>query len=330
LVFSRNQYLKPTVLDLYSLVVDMEKMLHRLIGEDVELSTTLKSDRVRVKADPGQLEQVVLNLVVNARDAMPDGGKVTIEVEEICVDKAYCAFFPEARPGRFICLAVTDTGVGMDKETAEHAFEPFFTTKEHGSGLGLAVVYGIVRQHEGWIHVYSEPGHGTTFRVYLPASSAEAAPATQPGEARENLRGQGQDILLVEDEEQVRSFATKTLTRNGYKVTPAATASEAWHVFESRDGRFDLVFSDVILPDQSGLQLVSRILEHSPSLPVLMSSGYTDHKSHWSTIRERGIPFLPKPYAVARLLRAVKTVLDGQAEASMDREPTRERAQIDG
>ncbi len=317
LAFSRRQALQPQVLDLNATVADMKKMLRRLIGEDIELVTVLEPERWTVKADPGQLEQVIMNLTVNARDAMPQGGRLTIKTENVTLDQDYCQLIPEARPGRFVCLSVEDTGAGMDKETIQHIFEPFFTTKgEEGTGLGLAVVYGIVRQHEGWINVYSEPGRGSTFRVYLPTFSIE--PEEDEIEemiSLQELQGRGQRILVVEDEAGVRAFARRALVENGYVVFEAASAEEAVAIFEREEGDFHLVFSDVVLPDAVGLQLVDHLLSLKPALRVLLSSGYADRKSQWPLICERGFPFLQKPYASAALLQTIREAIEpGQEE----------------
>lgn len=217
-----------------------------------------------------------------------------------------------ACPGRFVRLSVEDTGVGMDQDTMEHIFEPFFSAKEvgKGTGLGLSVVYGIVQEHRGWINVYSEPGRGTTFRIYLPASSVRSEEEIEETISLEALQGEGERILLVEDEEPVRVFARRVLRENGYEVVEASGVQEALEVFEREQGRVDLVFSDVVLPDQTGLQLVDQLLSRNPELRVLMSSGYTDGKSEWPVIRERGFRFVQKPYAVVDLLRAVREVIE--------------------
>jgi len=312
LAFSRKQVLQPEVLDLNAVVADMEKLLRRLIGEDIELVTALEPGLESVKADPGQIEQVIMNLAVNARDAMPEGGRLIIKTENVTLDEEHCKVIPEARPGKFVCLSVTDTGVGMDKETLQHIFEPFFTTKEggKGTGLGLSVVYGIVKQHEGWIDVSSVPGRGATFKVYLPVFYGEREAEQQEAISWRELQGSGKRILLVEDEAGVRKFATGVLGENGYEVFEAASAKEAMDIFEREKGRFHLVFSDVVLPDKNGLQLVDQLLSRKPGLRILLSSGYTEEKSQWSVIRERGFRFLQKPYALPDLLQAVKEAIE--------------------
>ncbi len=310
LAFSRRQTLQPQVLDLNATVADVKKMLRRLIGEDIELVTVLEPELGRVKADPGQLEQVIMNLAVNARDAMPQGGRLTIKTENVTLHQDRCQLIPEARPGKFVCLSVEDTGAGMGKDILQHIFEPFFSTRENGTGLGLAVVYGIVRQHEGWINVYSEPGRGSTFEVYLPTFSVEP----KEGEIEETislegLQGRGQRILVVEDDEGVRALVRRVLGQNGYVVFEAASAEEAVAIFEREGGDFHLILSDVVLPDAVGLQLVDYLLSRKPALRVLLSSGYTDRKSQWALIHERGFPFLQKPYASAELLLAIREAI---------------------
>jgi two-component system cell cycle sensor histidine kinase/response regulator CckA len=310
LAFSRQQVFQPRVLDINALVTDIGKMLRRLIGEDVELITNLGPGLGRVKADPGQIEQVVMNLTVNARDAMPQGGRLTVKTDNVNLDEGYCKIFPQARPGRFVCLSVEDTGIGIDKETLQYIFEPFFSTREEGTGLGLAVAYGLVKQHEGWINVYSEPGQGSTFRVYLPAFSVEPEDEVKETTSLQELQGRGERILLVEDEEVVREYTMKALDRNGYFVFEAANVQEALDIFEREGGKFQLALSDVVLPDGTGLQLIDQLLSRNPELSVLLSSGYTDRKSQWPLIRERGIRFLQKPYALPDLLRAIRGAME--------------------
>jgi two-component system cell cycle sensor histidine kinase/response regulator CckA len=312
LAFSRRQPLQPKVLNLNIVITDMDDMLRRLIGEDIDLVIALEPELRRVKADPGQIEQVIMNLVVNARDAMPQGGRLTIKTEDVTLDEDYCRVIPEAWPGKFVHLSVGDTGVGMDKETLQHIFEPFFTTKEagKGTGLGLAVVYGIIRQHEGWISVSSEPGQGSTFKVYLPAVSADLEDTAEETMSLQELQGHGERILVVEDDEEVREAITTMLRENDYILFEAAGAEEALDIFEREKGNFHLVFSDVVLPGKTGLQLVDELLSRKSELRVLLGSGYTDQKSQWALIRERGFRFLQKPYTPGELLRAIREAIE--------------------
>jgi PAS domain S-box-containing protein len=313
LAFSRKQVLQPEVMDLNSVVTDIGKMLRRIIGEDITLVTILAPELRHIRADRGQIEQVIMNLAVNSRDAMPEGGKLTIKTENVTLDENYCKIVPEAWPGKFVCLSVVDTGGGIDKEAIKHIFEPFFSTKKSGTGLGLSVVYGIVKQHEGWINVYTEPGQGTTFKTYLPTISIRPEEETEEKVSLSELQGSGKRILLVEDEAGVREFASRVLRENGYIVFEAATAEEALNIFGKEKGEFHLIFSDMVLPDKTGLQLVEQLLGGKPKLTVVMSSGYTDQKSLWPTIKERGFRFLQKPYTLTDLLRAVKETIE-QAE----------------
>ncbi len=312
LAFSRLQALQPQVLDLNATVADMGKMLRRLIGEDIDLVTVLGPGLERVKVDPGRIEQVIMNLAVNARDAMPQGGRLTIKTENVTLDKACCQVLPEARPGKFVCLSVEDTGVGIDEEITQHIFEPFFSTKgEEGTGLGLAVVYGIVRQHEGWINVYSEPGQGSTFKVYLPAFSVESEEdGAEEMISLQELQGRGERLLVVEDDPGVRELARRTLGENGYVVFEATSAAQALDIFEREKGDFHLVFSDMVLPDGDGLQLIDQLLARNAALKVVLSSGYTARKSKWPLVCERGFQFLEKPYASATLLRVVRETIE--------------------
>jgi len=313
LLFSRKQPMKPTLLNVNSSVNDLLKMLNRLLGEDIAVNTDLEPDLWTVHGDKGNIEQVIMNLAVNARDAMTNGGKLITKTENVTLDEDNCKVISEARAGKFVSLSVADTGVGIDKETIQHIFEPFFSTKDvgAGTGLGLSVVYGIIKQHGGWINVYSEPGQGSTFKVFLPASSIKQEEETEATISLQELQGSGERILVVEDEEKVRAVVTMTLRENGYDVFEAASAEEAQDIFEREKGRFHMVFSDVVMPGKSGIQLVEQLLSRKPELPVLLSSGYVDAKSHGSIIHERGFSFLPKPYALANLLRAIKETIPG-------------------
>ncbi len=313
LVFSRRQMLQPMALDLNAVITDLEKMLRHLIGEDIDMVTLLEANLDRVKADRGQIEQVIMNLAVNARDAipMPEGGNLTIKTENVTLDEDYCTLVPEARPGKFVCLSVEDTGSGMDKEIIPHIFEPFFTTKkgEKGTGLGLSVVYGIVKQHEGWINVYSEPRQGSTLKVYLPTFSIKQKDQIKKTVSLPKLQGRGERILLVEDEQRVREFTTRVLRENGYVVFDAGNAKEALNIFEREKGNFHLVFSDIVLPDKSGSLLAEQLLSRKPELSVLLCSGYTDKRSQWPLMREKGFRFLQKPYSLADLLQAIREAM---------------------
>jgi PAS domain S-box-containing protein len=311
LLFSRKQHMEPVPMDPNATISHLLKMLDRLIGEDIVIETGLEKDVWSILGDEGNIEQVLMNLSVNARDAMPSGGKLFIKTENVILDQEYCRTCKTARPGRFVCVSVSDTGTGMDEMTQEHIFEPFFTTKEagKGTGLGLSVVFGIVQQHKGWINIYSEFGHGTTIKVYFPASSARPEQKSKEEVPLASLQGKGERIMVVEDQAEVRELAVEILKTTGYSVFPVSSAKEAMEVFEKENGRFDLVFSDVVLTDMTGILLVENLLKRW-KFGVIITSGYTDEKAHWDFIKENNYRFLHKPYTRHDLLHAVKDVLD--------------------
>ena len=313
LLFSRKQHMEPVPMDPNATISRLLKMLGRLIGEDIVIETDLGKEIWNILGDAGNIEQVIMNLSVNARDAMPNGGKLFIKTENLTIDKEYCQTCQGSRPGRFVRISVSDTGSGMDELIQEHIFEPFFTTKAEGkgTGLGLSVVLGIVEQHKGWINVYSEPGHGTTFKVYIPASSAGPRQKSMEDAPLALLQGKGERIMVVEDQAEVRELAVEILKANGYSVFPVSSAKEAMGLFEKENGKFDLVFSDVVLTDTTGILLVEELLKRW-KFGVIITSGYTDEKAHWDFIKENNYRFLPKPYAKPDLLRAVKEVLAGK------------------
>lgn len=314
LAFSRQQVLALKVLDCNSLIADLEKMLRRIIGEDVKLATVLSSTAGRIKADPGQIEQVVLNLVVNAKDAMPHGGQITIETADVELKEDYARMHLQVKPGSYVMLAVTDGGTGMDAKTLGHLFEPFFTTKEQGkgTGLGLATVYGIVKQSGGGIYVYSEPGHGTTFKVYLPrVDEAAQLAAASPAPARAS--GGCETILLIEDDELVRTFIHRALRERGYDVLVAREPGEAVRLCEGHPDPIHLILTDVIMPQMHGPALLKRLSPLHPESKVVFMSGYTDTAVTYHDLLERGVPFLQKPLAPDALARKVREALDSPA-----------------
>ncbi len=321
LSFSRKQVLQPRVVDLNSVVTNLERMLRRLIGEDVELVTVLKPELGRVRVDPGQIEQVIMNLAVNARDAMPAGGKLTIETDNVELDEHYAREHVSVRPGPYVMLAVSDTGCGMDKETQAHIFEPFFTTKERGkgTGLGLATVYGIVKQSGGNIWVYSEPGQGTTFKLYFPCVAGQAEMLTQKTESVSQLRGT-ETILLVEDDQQVQSLAARVLREQGYKVLETSNGKEALHLAAHYLAEIHLVLTDVVMPGMSGRVLVDHLKSLRPELRVLYLSGYTDDTIVHHRVLDPGASFLQKPFTPQGLARKVREVL-GEAKRASSRCP---------
>ena len=314
LAFSRKQTLQPRVLNLNDVVADLENMLRRLIGEDVELATVPGSDLGQVKADPGQIEQVIMNLAVNARDAMPDGGRLTIETANVELEEDYALSHVSAEPGPHVMVAVTDSGTGMDEATKERIFEPFFTTKERdkGTGLGLSTVYGIVKQSGGNIWVYSEPGRGTTFKVYLPRVDEPAEKLSRTGPARAPAGGT-ETVLVVEDEREVRDLVARVLRLGGYTVLEAADGEEALKAAGEHRGDIQLVITDVIMPRMSAKELAERIAQDRPGTKVLFTSGYTDNSVAHHGVLDPGIPFIQKPYTVSILLAKVREVLEAPA-----------------
>lgn len=312
LLFSRRQPMERRALDVNRTVENLSKMLRRVIGENVTIDLQLVPELPGIVGDEGSIEQVLMNLVVNARDAMPEGGVVTIRTEAAEFEPEG-AQFPGIQPGSFVRVVVEDQGGGMHPETQQHIFEPFFTTKGagEGTGLGLSVVYGIVKEHDGWIDVYSEVGIGTTFKVYLPASREAGDDACDERPTIGQLRGAGERVLLVEDQDAVRAFISAVLTENGYEVHAAAAAEAALRVHAELGGRVDCVITDVVLPGMTGVQLAEVLLEAAPDQKILFISGYTANAAQWSRMRDRGYRLLPKPFSLLDLLRHVRDVLTG-------------------
>jgi two-component system, cell cycle sensor histidine kinase and response regulator CckA len=316
LAFSRKQVLQPRVLDLNEIVKGMEKMLRRLIGEDIELRTAFGQPLGTVKADPGQLEQVILNLAVNARDAMPRGGKLTITTKNVSLDQKTRFRNRALEIGEYVLLAVSDNGVGMTNEVKAHLFEPFFTTKGvgKGTGLGLATCFGIVSQSGGDIRVYSEPDSGTTFKIYLPRT--DAVPEPQNGDPDSTVMPDGQEsVLVVEDDPAVREFTASVLRECGYQVQEAKSAVEALPMIKG-NSKFDLVVTDVIMPQMSGKDLYEEIKARSSDAKVLFISGYTDDALVGLGVLDDELSFLEKPFSPARLARKVREVLDDNRVAA--------------
>ena len=312
LAFSRKQILQPKVVNLNKLAADIKKMLTGIIGEDIELFTTFEPELGMIRADPAQIEQVIVNLGVNARDAMPGGGKLTIETKNVYLDGAYCASHASMREGWYIMLAVSDTGQGMDEETKKHIFEPFFTTKEKGkgTGLGLATVYGIVKQNGGHIWIYSELNEGTTFKVYFPRID-NTDKEGDPGGMKNNLVGGHETILLVDDEEVVRNMIATTLKTFGYTVLQAESGEEALQIYEqSSEKPIHLMITDVVMPGMSGYELVKQLSKKIPDIKVLYISGYTDNTIVHHGMLNKGLHFLQKPFTPNVLAEKVREVLD--------------------
>jgi PAS domain S-box-containing protein len=310
LAFSRKQVLQPKILDLNKIVLNLDSLLRRLMDERIEMVTRVKDDLGKVKADPAQVEQVIMNLVVNARDAMPEGGRLVVETCNAELDANYAVDHVSVKPGRYVMLAVSDTGVGMDRQTVAHIFEPFFTTKEsgRGTGLGLSTVYGIVKQSGGYIWVYSEPGKGSSFKVYLPRvdevpdalAAAQAAPRAQRGT---------ETILIVEDEEAVRELIQTVLTEKGYEVIPSLDPQHAEQIAARFPGEIHLLLTDMVMPGTSGRELAERISARRRGIRVLFMSGYTDNVITSGGMLEEGLAFLQKPFSPGALVQKVREVL---------------------
>jgi nitrogen-specific signal transduction histidine kinase/CheY-like chemotaxis protein len=310
LAFGRKQLLQPLAINLDEIVGDMIKLLKRLIGEDIQLVTKNGNNLKQIKADPGQLEQVLVNLVVNARDAMPRGGTVTIETANTRLDGTYASRHVGVTPGEYVMLAVSDTGMGMDHDTQSHIFEPFFTTKEKGkgTGLGLSTVYGIVRQSGGNIWVYSEPGKGTTFKVYLPQVQGELTQMDSMVKA--NIKRGSETVLLVEDEDMVRNLASEILEETGYTVLTANGGEEAIRLFNTHPEPIHLMITDVVMPKMSGRDVADRLKQIHPETKVLFMSGYTDEAIVHHGIVDSHIAFIQKPFSEVALTEKIREVLD--------------------
>jgi two-component system, cell cycle sensor histidine kinase and response regulator CckA len=310
LAFSRKQMLAPKVLDLNAVVTENLKMLNRLIGEDIDLLMVPGSELGAVKADPGQIEQVIMNLAVNARDAMPRGGRLTIETSNATLDEDYARLHTPVAPGEYVMLAISDTGVGMDVETQNHVFEPFFTTKGHkGTGLGLSTVYGIIKQSGGYIWVYSESGKGTSFKIYLPRVSATGETIhVQPPETAPVEQGH-ETILVVEDEVNLRRLARQYLEKQGYTVLEAVDGSAAINISSSYPGPIHLLLTDVIMPGMNGKELAERLTALRPETRVLYMSGYTENVIGHNGTLDNGVTLLPKPFTLPALKAKVREML---------------------
>jgi len=311
LAFSRRQILASEIVDLNTLILDTQKMLSRLLGEDVELRLALADGLGRIEADPGQIEQILMNLAVNARDAMPTGGQLVIETRNLTLDSAFANQHFETHEGEYVLLAVTDTGIGMDAATQSHIFEPFFTTKSKGkgTGLGLATIYGIVKQSHGSISVYSEPGQGTSFKIYFPRVGKSASNQLTTDGRVTKLQGT-ETILLAEDEDMLRGLAVRVLAKNGYQIVPARNGAEAIEQLETYAGPIHLLVTDVIMPKASGREVAEHAAQKFPAMKVLYISGYTDDAVVLNGVLAANVAFLQKPFSPDTLVRKVRQVLD--------------------
>jgi two-component system cell cycle sensor histidine kinase/response regulator CckA len=315
LAFSRKQVLQPRPLNLSTVVTRTKKMLSRLIGEKYEIELRCPNELTSVLADEGGMEQILINLALNARDAMPEGGLIEIATDTATFGDTATRTHPEARPGRYVRLAVTDHGCGMNEQVLARIFDPFFTTKDvgKGTGLGLSTIHGIVKQHEGWIDVASRVGTGTTFNIYLPSCDAPATPPPTPGaEAKPAEPGKGETVLVVEDESAVRELACAALQKRGYQVLKAANGPQAVQVWESDSGRISLLLTDIVMPSgMNGSELAKILQSRNPNLKVIYTSGYSPEVLKKDSLYVKGVNFLPKPYDPQTLLKAVRTCLDG-------------------
>jgi CheY-like chemotaxis protein len=312
LAFSRQQVLQPRVVDINASVSGIERLLTRVLREDIKLACTLATDAGMIRVDPGQLEQVIMNLAVNARDAMPGGGLLTIETANVDLDADYLRAHPMAKPGPYVMLAVTDTGMGMDAATQARIFEPFFTTKDvgKGTGLGLATVQGIVQQSGGFIWVYSEPDHGTVFKIYLPR--VDEAPSEEAVTNADDVRGT-ETILIAEDVPAVRAVTREMLTRYGYHVLEAADGLTALQVAADYTDTIHLLLTDVVMPDLNGRDLAERFRTLRPAMKVVFMSGYTDDAVVRHGILQEGIAYLQKPFTPVSLAKKVRVVLGARS-----------------
>ena len=311
LAFSRKQIIEPKVVHLGDLVAEIHKMLTHLIGEDIALQSTTGKSLGSVKVDPGQFQQILMNLVVNSRDAMPDGGKIVIETANVDLDEGYCAVHPYVRPGRFVMLSVSDTGKGMSEEVKAHLFEPFFTTKERGTGtgLGLATTYGAVKQAGGFIEVSSEVGDGTTFKIYFPRVE-EKTITPLDDDPQAILPGGTETVLVVEDEDIVRTLCVQILEQLGYRVLQTLNGTEAIALAQGYGDRIDLLLTDVVMPGMNGSELATQLVPHHPEMKILFTSGYTDDTISRHGILDVGVSFIGKPYTPSALARKVREILD--------------------
>jgi len=315
LILSRRKFSKPEIISPNDVLAGMRVMLTRTLGEDIELSLEFDRSLGKVKADPSAIEQIVLNIALNAREAMPEGGTLSIKTMPFEVDESDPKVVSgERSSGKYVVMIFKDTGKGMDKKTLKQIFDPFFSTKGKGkgTGLGLSIVYSLVEQMGGWIEVYSEPGSGATFRIFIPQTEEEYVRDVVISEGKVEdgeLVGRGERILLVEDEEMVRRYTANVLRQNGYEVVEAARSKEALEIFKRDKGNFDVILSDVVLPDFNGLELVNELEKISPNLKVVFISGYSDERSRWELIVRRGYKFLQKPFYLKELLRAIKVLI---------------------
>jgi CheY-like chemotaxis protein len=313
LAFSRKQIIQPKPLNLNKHIINLEKMLYRLIGEHITLITQLDPGVNHIKADPAQLEQVIMNLAVNAQDAMPTGGKLIIKSSNVYFDEQYCRLHNELVPGNYVLLSISDNGCGMDEKTCQNIFEPFFTTKESGkgTGLGLSTVYGIVKQSGGHIEFHSRLNQGTTFNVYFPSAENKEAAEYYEKELVETVTLKGNEsLLIVEDQENLREMMVESLKSYGYRVNAAPNGAEALGKFQQKNQHFDLLITDIIMPELNGIELAGKITRKYPGIKILYISGYAEDSIVDHKILLKGLTFLPKPFSPISLVQKVRNILD--------------------
>ena len=312
LLYSRKQPMGFYTLNINTTVNDLVKMLERLLGEDTKIKLELGSDILSVKADLSNLEQVITNLCINARDAMPKGGTITIKTENLVLSEDESTSIEGSHPRDYIRLSIADTGIGMDNETIKHIFEPFFTTKGlgKGTGLGLSVVYGIIKAHNGWINVYSEPTHGTIFKIYLPATKSEAAVINEVKTEPKRLKGKGEHILIVEDDDAILAYMERILSKNNYNIHKAVSSKNAVEVFKENSKNIDIVITDMVLTDENGLDTIDKLKLIKNDIGVIICSGYLDDKSNFLEIQQKGYKFIQKPFEIANMLKTIRQILD--------------------
>ncbi len=308
LIFTRKKHMEFKLQNLTIIIENLLKMLNRIIGEDISIHFELDQDIWDSKMDQSKIEQVIMNLAVNAKDGLSKGGKLIIKTKNVIIDKDYIKSYSYARPGQFVCLSVEDTGIGMTEEIKQKIFEPFFTTKkiEEGTGLGLSVVYSIIKEHQGWITVSSELGKGSIFKIYFPACFEESVSELKAPVASQILHGKGEKVLFVEDDKTIREFMETRLIEKGYNVFTAEDGKNALNIFKRENYNIDLLFIDVVLPDKCGIEIVDKLISYNKKLKILVTSGYLDNKSKWTSIKERNLHFIQKPYTLNDLLHAIR------------------------
>ncbi len=312
LFFSRKQPMKYKSINVNETIGGLLHMVTRLLDGKITINTILESELSPIWADLRSIEQVLINIIINARDAMPDGGQINIKTENKILNSKDCEQMSEGRPGEYISISIGDHGSGMDMKTLQHIFEPFFSTKEpgKGTGLGLSVVYGIIKQHNGWIDVKSKPNRGTEFNIYLPTIHEESSDDAVEKKQLKSLKGSGERILFVDDEDSILEYVDKALTRCGYQIYSATNSKEALHVFKKEKGNFNLLLSDVVLPDTDGVTLANQLLDYNPNLHVLLSSGYMDCHARYPALQDKEFPFLQKPYTLNDLLQMIRNTIE--------------------